>query len=45
MFYMVRIPFWLAMLPIPSQRQKAIGMTNAYLGGSRTIISGNINAK
>ncbi len=45
LFYMVRIPFWLAMLPIPSQRQKAIGMTNAYLGGSWTIISGNINAK
>jgi GT2 family glycosyltransferase len=45
LFYMVRIPFWLAMLLIPSQRQKAFGMIHAYLGGICMIFSGNIYAK
>lgn len=45
LFYIVRIPFWLAMLLLPSQRQKAFGMTKAYLGGSWVILSGQTYLK
>lgn len=39
-FYLVRLPFWLIMSTIPSQREKAIDMAKAYYWGSISVLTG-----